>query len=160
VFDRVLGLPAHPLFIHAAVVLVPLLAVVAVLYAVWPASRRHVRWPMVAFALAAPGAVYFAKESGESFRTNSSFQPAEAQASITKHEDFANVLFWLVLGLALVTLVMAFMIPSAAGGAAQIKAPVVAHWVVAALSVVLAATSLYYVYRTGDSGAKMVWSGF
>ena len=25
VFDRVLGIPAHPLFIHAAVVLVPLL---------------------------------------------------------------------------------------------------------------------------------------
>jgi hypothetical protein len=32
--------------------------------------------------------------------------------------------------------------------------------ILAVLTIALAATSLYYVYRTGDSGAHIVWSGF
>jgi hypothetical protein len=32
--------------------------------------------------------------------------------------------------------------------------------VLAVLTIALAATSLYYVYRTGDSGAHIAWSGF
>ncbi|HTJ38323.1 MAG TPA: DUF2231 domain-containing protein [Dactylosporangium sp.] len=158
-FDRVLGIPAHPLYIHAAVVLVPLLALAAVLYAVWPASRRHIRWPLVAFALAAPGAVFFAKESGEQFSTNRAFQSPDMKKLITDHEDYADKLFWFILGLAVVALIMAFMIP-AKGGRAQIKAPSAAQWVASGLAVVLAVASGYYVYKTGDSGAHMVWSGF
>ncbi|MEV6923460.1 DUF2231 domain-containing protein [Dactylosporangium sp. NPDC051485] len=159
-FDRVLGIPAHPLFIHAAVVLVPLLALTAVLYAVWPASRRHIRWPLVAFALTAPGSVFFAKESGESFSGNRAFQAPQVRALIAEHEDYADTLFWVIVGLAVVALVMAFMIPAAAGGSSRIKAPAPAHWVASGLSVVLAIAAAYYVYKTGDSGAHMVWSGF
>ncbi|WP_432834759.1 DUF2231 domain-containing protein [Dactylosporangium sp. CA-092794] len=159
-FDRVLGIPAHPLYIHAAVVLVPLLVLVAVLYAIWPASRRHIRWPLVAFALAAPGAVFFAKESGETFSGNRSFQSAELKAAIAQHEDYANMLTLFVVVLAVVALVMAFMLPVTAGARARIKAPAPAHWLLSVVAVVLAALSAYYVYRTGDSGAHMVWSGF
>lgn len=159
-FDRVLGIPAHPLYIHAAVVLVPLLVLAAVLYAVWPASRRHIRWPLVAFALAAPGATYFAKESGESFSGNRAFQAPQMQALIADHESYAKWLFYLVLVLAVVTLVMAFMVPVTAGAAARIKAPAALRPVVSALAVVLALASAYYCYRTGDSGAHMVWSGY
>ncbi|WP_426509970.1 DUF2231 domain-containing protein [Dactylosporangium sp. McL0621] len=159
-FDRVTGIPAHPLFIHAAVVLVPLLALVAVLYGVWPASRRHIRWPLVAFAIAAPISVFFAKESGESFSANRAFQSPQLKAAITEHEGYADNLFWVILGLAVVALVMAFMIPASREGTARIKAPAVAHYVVAGLSVILAAAAAFYVYKTGDSGAHMVWEGF
>ncbi|WP_433613356.1 DUF2231 domain-containing protein [Dactylosporangium sp. CA-139114] len=159
-FDRVAGIPAHPLFIHAAVVLVPLLALVAVLYGVWPASRRHIRWPLVALAILAPGSVFFAKESGESFSANKAFQSPQMRAAIEHHEEYADTLFWVILGLAIVALVMAFMIPANRDGAARIKAPVAAHYAAAGLSVVLAAAAAFYVYKTGDSGAKMVWDGF
>lgn len=159
-FDRVLGIPAHPLYIHAAVVLVPLLALTAVLYAVWPASRRHIRWPLVAFAIAAPGAVFFAKESGEQFRASPNFQSEQLQAGIGQHEDLANVLLLVVFALTVVALVMAFTVPVAADGVARIKAPAAAQWGIAGLSVVLAAVTMYYCYRTGDSGAHLVWSGF
>jgi hypothetical protein len=159
VFDRVLGIPAHPLYIHAAVVLVPLLALTAVLYAVWPGSRRHIRWPLVAFALASPGAVFFAKESGEQFSANRAFQSPQVKALVFEHEGYADKLFWWILGLALVALVMAFMIP-ADGGSAPLGAPVAAHWVASGLAVVLAVVSAYYVYKTGDSGAHMAWEGF
>jgi hypothetical protein len=159
VFDRVLGIPAHPLYIHAAVVLVPLLALTAVLYAVWPGSRRHIRWPLVALALAAPGAVFFAKESGETFSTNRAFQSPQVKALVAQHENYANSLFWWILGLAVVALVLAFLVP-VSGGAAPIQTPVAVHWAASGLAVVLAVVSAYYVYKTGDSGAHMAWEGF
>jgi hypothetical protein len=144
------------LYIHAAVVLVPILALLAVLYAVWPASRRHIRWTLVAFAVATPGAVFFAKESGEKLAER--LFPSPLAGPVAEHADLAGILFWLVLGLTVVSLVMAFMVPVTAGAAAKISVPVAAHWVVAALAVVLSAVSLYYVYKTGDTGAHMVWS--
>jgi hypothetical protein len=159
-FDKVLGLPAHPLFIHGAVVLVPLLALTAILYAVWAGSRRHIRWPMIVLAVATPGAVFAAKESGESFSRSANFQAGEIQAKIEQHEGFGNTLFLVILGLAVVTLVMAFMVAVTLDATPRIKVPVAAHWVVIALAVILGAAALYYIFRAGDSGAHMVWSGF
>ncbi|GAA0740333.1 hypothetical protein Drose_03595 [Dactylosporangium roseum] len=159
-FDRVLGLPAHPLFIHAAVVLVPLLALAGILYVVWPGSRRHIRWPLIALAVAAPGAVFFAKESGEAFSESPNFAAGPIQERIEQHEDLANTLFLVVLGLAIVALVMAFMVNVTAGSVSLIKAPVVVHWVVVVAVVALGAAAFYYVFRAGDTGAHMVWEGF
>jgi len=157
VFERVLGLPAHPLFIHAAVVLVPLLAVAAILYGVWPAARRHVRWTMIVLAVAAPGAVFAAKESGEEFQKIDNFQSPELQAKIEQHEGFGSSLFWIILGLAVVALVMAYLVRLAP---AESIGPALVHWALAGLTVVLALAALYYVFKAGDSGAKMVWDGF
>jgi hypothetical protein len=38
------GLPSHVLFVHFIVVLVRLTALLAILCAVWPASRRRLAW--------------------------------------------------------------------------------------------------------------------
>ncbi|MEV0135967.1 DUF2231 domain-containing protein [Dactylosporangium sp. NPDC050688] len=156
-FDRVLGLPAHPLFIHAAVVLVPLLVVAGILYAVWPGARRHVRWTMIVLAVATPGAVFAAKESGEEFSTSDNFQSPQLQSSIETHEGFGDSLFWVVLGLALVVLAMAYLVRPAQ---AESVGPAVAHYALIGLAVVLGLAACYYVFKTGDSGAKMVWDGF
>lgn len=156
-FERVLGLPAHPLFIHAAVVLVPLLAVAGILYAVWPGARRHVRWTMIVLAVATPGAVFAAKESGEAFGKNDNFQSPQLQEKIEQHEGFGTTLFLIVLGLALIVLVMAYLVRPAAG---ESVGPVMAHWALAGLTVVLALAAFYYVFKAGDTGAKMVWDGF
>ncbi|GAA1562165.1 hypothetical protein GCM10009827_099550 [Dactylosporangium maewongense] len=156
-FERVLGLPAHPFFIHAAVVLVPLLAVAGILYAVWPAARRHVRWTMIVLAVATPGAVFAAKESGEAFEESPNFQSDQLQAKISEHEDFGSTLFLIVVGLVLVALVMAYVVRPAPG---EPIGPAVAHWALSGLTVVLAVAALYYVFKAGDTGAKMVWDGF
>jgi hypothetical protein len=157
VFERVLGLPAHPLFIHAAVVLVPLLAVAGILYAAWPGARRHVRWTMIVLAVATPGAVFAAKESGEAFSGSDNFQSAELQSKIEEHEGFGNNLFLIVLGLALVVLVMAYLMRPLA---ADSVGPVAAHWALSGLTVLLALAAFYYVFKAGDTGAHMVWEGF
>lgn len=156
-FERVLGLPAHPLFIHAAVVLVPLLAVAGILYAVWAGARRHVRWTMIVLAVATPGAVFAARESGEAFEESANFQSAQLRAKISEHGDFGTTLFLVVLGLALVALVMAYLVRPAGTDSVG---PVAAHWALSALTVVLALAAFYYVFKAGDTGAHMVWEGF
>ncbi len=156
-FERVLGLPAHPLFIHAAVVLVPLLAVAGILYAVWPGARRHVRWTLIVLAVATPGAVFAAKQSGDAFATSDNFQSPEMQGKIEEHEGFGTTLFLIILGLALVALIMAYVVRPETGTSVG---PVVAHWALSGLTVVLALAAFYYVFKAGDTGAKMVWDGF
>ena len=44
------GLPAHPLIVHAVVVLVPLTAIGVLLSAIWPAARNKIGWISLGFA--------------------------------------------------------------------------------------------------------------
>ena len=55
-FDTILGLPAHPLLIHAAVVLMPLLIAVVIGYAAVPRLRSRLDWAVVLLAIGAPAA--------------------------------------------------------------------------------------------------------
>lgn len=172
-FDRLFGLPAHPLLVHAAVVFLPLLAAGGVAYALAPFTRRHIRWPVIFLAIAAPGAVFAAKLSGDSLAKHENLTSAEIQGSISGHADFGDVTMWLAIALGLVVLALTFAIPvrsarasrhgdpddtpTASGRAAPALALQVAFGVV---TVGLAGASVYYVFKTGDSGAKMVWSGY
>ncbi len=69
-FDKINGMPLHPLAVHAAVVLVPLLILVTLGYALVPRLRSRLDWAVLALAVIAPIAVYVAKESGEAFKKN------------------------------------------------------------------------------------------
>ena len=59
------GLPAHPLVVHAAVVLVPLAAIATVVCAALPSARRHYAPLALGLALVATLAVGLAQTSGE-----------------------------------------------------------------------------------------------
>jgi hypothetical protein len=63
--DSLFGLPAHPLVVHAAVVLVPLSAVGVCAIAFWPAARRRIGWIVVGLAFLGMVSAFLAKESGE-----------------------------------------------------------------------------------------------
>ncbi|NMH92848.1 hypothetical protein HF519_14950 [Pseudonocardia bannensis] len=62
------GIPAHPLIIHAVVVLLPLAAVGAVAIAARPAWRRSLGIPVALIGLIGVGAVPLAVETGEQLR--------------------------------------------------------------------------------------------
>ena len=55
--DTVNGLPLHPLTVHATVVLVPLLALLGVLFVI-PRIREWARWPLGLVAVAAAASTY------------------------------------------------------------------------------------------------------
>jgi hypothetical protein len=163
-FEEISGLPMHPLLVHAAVVFVPLLAVVAVLYAAVPKVRAHTRWVLGALAVVTPGAALFAKLSGDAFykRLNSRGAiSAEYLGRLQDHADFGTYTLFATLVLALAAIGLVLFVPPpggiAVGGVATGgKALPLA---LSGLSVVLAIVAVYYVVRTGDSGAKAVWEG-
>ena len=171
-FDRVLGLPAHPLMVHAAVVLVPLLALGGIAYAVAPMLRRHFRWPIGLLALATPAAVVAAKLSGDQFKTNPNMSAPQQQAKISNHENFGNTTMWLTLGLGVAVLVLVLLVRAASSGptrrgpdntlvsSSSGGSPLLLQIILGVVTVGLAGVTLYYVFKTGDSGARMVWDGF
>jgi hypothetical protein len=173
-FDRILGLPAHALIVHSAVVLIPMLALGAILYAVVPPLRRHFRWPLVLFAIAAPLAAWAAKMSGDVLSKNKILQAPEMQAKISQHQSFGTTTEYVVLGLGVAVLLLAFTAPVTRRVSATRQATddtlvvpkrgfgemLAVQIVVGVVVIGLAAASLYYVFRTGDSGAHMIWSGY
>jgi hypothetical protein len=170
VFEEIGGLPLHPLLIHAAVVFIPLLTITAIAYAFVPFVRPHLRWVLVALSLIAPGTALFAKLSGDAFfdrgverqQITEGFIPV-----IEEHQSFGTTTGWWTYLLAALTLALAYLVaPRAAAAGATLTAtgpawrssPVL-RWILTALVTVVGVISVYYVYRTGDSGARAVWEG-
>jgi preprotein translocase subunit SecG len=174
VFEEIGGLPLHPLLIHAAVVFVPLLAIGSVAYAVVPGLRRLLWWAVGLLALAGAGSTVLARFSGVAFRQRllrKHLLTPEFTPKVDAHQHYGTVTMWVTIALAVVSLVLIWAVPrrsrstsgaagsgaedSGAGGSGGGGAAI--QIVLAVLVIGLAVASIYYVYRTGDSGARMVW---
>ncbi|GAA2505214.1 DUF2231 domain-containing protein [Winogradskya humida] len=154
-FDQINGMPVHALVLHAAVVFVPLLALLAIVYAVLPRWRSKIGWAALLLSIAAPAATYVAMASGSKLRdrlvANGMSGPPLEQ--IDDHMGFGTLTFYFSLGLGIVTLIMVILTlrtPSR-------RLPLPADIGLAVIMVALAALSGYYVFKTGDSGAQAVW---
>lgn len=165
-----MGLPAHPLLVHAAVVLVPLFIVVALGYALIPRLRPYLAWVAVALAIMAPGAALLAKLSGDAFRAR---MVREGTATpdflpmIDEHRGFGTNLAWSVGALALLVLILVAVTwrtrASSADGSdgTDVRQKPFTPVAIALIVGILAAGAVsgYYVFKAGDSGARMVWTG-
>jgi hypothetical protein len=168
--DRVSGLPAHPLIVHGAVVFVPLLALGAILYALVPMLRGHLRWPVGLLGVVAPLAIVAARISGENFKTNKNVQSPQMQALIKVHEGYGTRAMWFTIALGVVVLAFVLLVGArravgasgshASGGGAGGTQPLVLQIAFGVVAVVLAVVVAYYVYKVGDSGAHMAWGGY
>ncbi len=158
-FTTILGIPAHPLLIHAAVVFVPLLILVAIGYALWPAVRPKLDWALAGLAVAAPISVWFAKISGQNFRQRLIDRRLTSPVMLDKiaqHQSYGTKTLWWTIGLGIVALVLLYL---ARGG--RLGRRRAAMWLAGCVVTVgVAAFAGYYVFRTGDTGAHIVWSGF
>lgn len=155
----ILGIPAHPLLIHAAVVFVPLLVAAAVIYAIWPGARTRLDWAVAGLALAAPLAVWFAKVSGQDFRQRLIERNLVSPAILAKidvHRSYGTATLWWTIGLAVAALLM--IVYERHRRNVRFTDP--AWFAGSVVTLVLAAFAGYYVFKTGDSGAHVVWSGF
>jgi uncharacterized membrane protein len=162
VFEEFMGIPAHPLLVHAAVVFVPLLIVVAIGYAVVPGLRRYLWWAAAALAVAAPVTALVAKLSGDAFRARmvrNGTATEDFLPRIDEHRMFGTNLVYAAaaLGILVIALVLVTR-PSTDPDLPRNSSSVVAIvFIVGALAA--SAASGYYVFKTGDTGAKMVWTG-
>jgi hypothetical protein len=160
VFEKILGLPAHALIVHAAVVFIPLAALAAIVYAVVAWTRRYIWWIVAALGVVAPAAAWAARLSGNNYRNYwiSHGASGDFLNRINTHQSWALPTSWLATALGVVMLAVVFYaIPTpraTSSGSAVAARPQVLVWVAMVVTVALALVTLYYVYKTGDTGAR------
>lgn len=143
-FDTLLGLPVHAIVVHAAVVLVPLMAVLTVLVAVLPRWRPRGAWLAVAGNVVTLGAVVVAQQSGEALQRRLPDNPL-----IHDHAQLGDSMTVFMVGLLVASVLVALTrrrsgaLVTAVGGLAVVAAVAATAWVVV----------------VGHSGATAVWKG-
>ena len=148
--DTLFGLPAHPLIVHAAVILLPLAAIGMIVVALVPRSRRHYAPLVFGVALAATVAVGLAQQSGESLQGQ--VVKTEQLREHTRQGD--TVLPWAIA----VTIVSAAVAaePYVRDRLAKVPPKAVAGVLIAA-SLVAGIGATWTVVEVGHSGANSVW---
>jgi hypothetical protein len=151
-FSEFHDLPVHALAVHGAVVLVPLSALFAVLFAI-PRTRKWAEWAFPLFTLGAMSAVFVAKQSGQKLFEH--LNPPEGSPpydAIKKHESAALTLFNVMLVFTVLAII-AFAL-SRMGRLDSGPLPVI----VSIVLVLAAGGVAYQTYRVGELGAKAVWN--
>lgn len=157
-FREIMGLPVHPLVVHAAVVFVPLLVLLAIGYGVLPRFRARIGWAVAALAVVTPAATLVAKLSGQELLEvlTAKGYPPQILDQLAQHKGYGDLLFWFSLGLGIAAVLMLW---STSGWARGRNLPAWLTPVFTGLVIVFGVLSAVYVYLTGDSGAQVVWTG-
>ncbi len=165
------GLPAHPLFLHIPVILIPVAVIAALVLAARPAWFAHHGVWVALVAVVALASTNLTMGAGKALRNdlhlNGGFGPTASL--IARHAHAASILRILVIVFTAVLIVSVAVFRTAdrrITGLAVFDAPLEAIRSRAPLSaglrilvVVLALGCAYFVFRTGDLGAKAVWQG-
>ncbi len=159
-FREFMGLPAHALIVHAAVVFVPLAVVSAILYAVLPASRRYLWWVVLGLGVVAPLTAWAARLSGNEYKAYWLEHGASGEylANLDNHQSYGNTLSLVVTGFGLVMLAMVLFVlprPTELGGSPSTPVNTIVSIATAVVVVALGAVTAYYVFKTGDAGARL-----
>lgn len=143
--DLLFGLPVHPLVVHAAVVLVPLVALAALAMSYWPSFSIKYGKPVLILAVIAQLSLFVAKASGEPFEER-------LGKEIERHADLGEIAPLTFIPL----LVLLFIRWRMDRSGATVGSPRVRRLVsiLLALSAILA---LVFISLTGHSGAESVW---
>lgn len=151
-FSTIMGLPAHPLIIHAVVVLIPLAALGAIVVAVWPAARERYASLALAVATVALLSVPLATHTGELLEAH-----VRRTALVERHTGMADGLlpFAGLLWLGLAVLVFARRY----GARRNLQWGRYLTAGAALVAVVGAVASGVQVVRIGHSGAEAAWHG-
>ncbi|MGH9084533.1 MAG: DUF2231 domain-containing protein [Acidimicrobiales bacterium] len=144
------GLPAHPLVVHAAVVLLPLAAIATLVCAAVPRARRHYAPVALGVALVATVAVGLAQGSGEELED----QVDETELVEEHTEQGERVLPWAIAVTVAAAAVTA--IPVLVRRRPTLPARTVTAAVVA-VSLLAGAGATWSVVDVGHSGAKATW---
>jgi uncharacterized membrane protein len=149
VFEELVGLPLHPLVVHAAVVFVPLLVLASLAYALVPTLRGRLGWVVVALAVVAPASTAVSVLSGNAFRER---QALPLEGILADHRDLGTATMWVTIALGVLTLALVWARRSGGSTART--------WLAGALTVLVviaAGAALVLVVLTGDAGSRSHW---
>lgn len=145
-------LPAHPLLVHAIVVLAPLTAVLTILCGVWTAARERLVWLTLALSVVTVVLTPFAIEAGEALIKQLPENPV-----LREHAELGDTAVFFVIGLLVVSLALTIL---HRWGTRLGDKEKLARVVVAVLAVVVGVATVYQIVRIGHTGARAVWGGF
>ncbi len=145
--DLIWGLPAHPLMVHAPVVLLPLSVVGSIILATSAKHRDRYDLLVGAGAVVALVSTFLATKSGERLS-----ERLAVEAAVERHEDLAGTTLVLAAAFAVLTLVNAATSRIRAFDRSTVSGAILP--VVAACIGVLATI---WMIRTGHEGARLVW---
>jgi uncharacterized membrane protein len=153
--ESVLGLPLHPLVVHAAVVLVPLAAVMTIVIAVDPTRRARFGVLTWLLAAAAAGASVAARLTGQNLAAT--LYPRRVPSAVVDHQSFGQSSPWYALALlggatALLLLDLDRKRRPGLGGALLPS-------VLSVVVVLVAMVATVQVLWTGWTGAEARWGG-
>lgn len=148
------GLPLHPLIVHATVVLVPIAALVALLYVAVPKWRDRLRWPMSVGGVLGGILIYATYLTGNSFRDANptmfdNQDLTEVYKRIQAHQELANTLVWVTIAFGVIALMNGWLHKQSGGTRIALNALLVAG----------AVATLVFVFLTGEAGARALWDG-
>ncbi|WP_406088923.1 DUF2231 domain-containing protein [Streptomyces sp. NBC_01013] len=159
------GIPAHPLWVHTVVVLVPLSALLLVACAVWPAVMRRAGVVLPLLALVALVSAQLSTSAGEWLQ-----ERVPETAAVELHTEMGGDLLPWSVGVFAVSVVLwvvhrGFLrrLVREGGGREwawvnRVSLTTVAVRVAAVVAaLVVGVGAVAEVYRIGDSGAKAVW---
>jgi uncharacterized membrane protein len=155
---KIFGLPAHPLFVHIPVVLIPLTAIGAIALACSARARDQFGWLVLAIAVVAGISTQLAIESGKALRHS-----VPQSAALRRHVHTAESIRPLILLLFLVALGVMLLDRRARGVwpfAGDRRAPALGSTARAALiglTALVAVGTTARLFQIGDSGAKATW---
>lgn len=144
-FDLVFGLPVHPLVVHSAVVLVPLVAIAGLAMSYIPSFSRRYGKAVLILAVIAQLALFASKLSGESFEER-------LGREVERHAELGEIAPFTFIPL-LILLYLRWRLDreGATTGSPSIRR------LISILLVISALLALVYIFLTGHSGADSVW---
>jgi uncharacterized membrane protein len=158
------GLPAHPLFVHVPVVLIPTTVVAAVVFMFKREWFSRYGIALCLSSIVAMSSIFLTLQAGAALRGELNLQ-GEAAKLISEHSQAAHILA-IVYVVFTATLIVTFAAQRISGGMPTglgiVDGLLSSKSMFAALRVVLVLISIgagYMVFRTGDLGAKAVWQG-
>ena len=147
--DEILGIPLHPLVVHATVVFVPLAVLATLVFAVMPRWRRGYGWLIVAVSLVALVLVPLTTRSGKRLRDGLELGGPVLE-KIQEHEQMGDRVIWAVAPMFVFNLAAMLMV--------RAGRPAREVTVVAVLGSVAALVALVLVVLTGHLGSQAVWN--
>ena len=144
------GIPAHALLVHAIVVLAPLVALLEILCAFWPAARRRLVWLVLGLAAATLVLTPLTTKAGE-WLYNQQTRPSDI---LRTHAERGAWMIYFSIGLLLVAIALAVM--QWLEGRSD-KRRTAATVILAIVALAVGVSSIVSVVRIGDAGAEAVW---
>lgn len=159
--DEILGVPAHPLFVHVPVVLLPGLGLVACAFVVRPAWRQRYAAPFLVVTLVTTIITILAARSGESLED--ALQPALG-TTIDRHAELGDqtALLATLFAVAAASVVGAdwwFLRRPTDLAPDPVRSRSRTMQLASAGVAALAILATVWVIRAGHEGARVTWSG-